>query len=98
MARDLFLVGRTVKKAAMGWSRVLMCVVPALPMGKAMNSTRPQYLLRAAMRGGVFLGLLDELSVAAEVLAKADLDDDEGALILSKEVGSRERASRTPLA
>jgi hypothetical protein len=26
-----------------GWSRVLVSVVPAWSMGKAMNSTRPQY-------------------------------------------------------
>ncbi len=33
---------------------------------------------------GVLLGLLVELSVAAEVSAKADLDDDEGALFFVK--------------
>ena len=48
--------------------------------------------------GGVLLGPLVELSVAAEVSAKADLDDDEGALFLSKEVGSVEGVSGTPLA
>jgi hypothetical protein len=31
--------------------------------------------------GGVFLGLLVELNVAAEVPAEADLDEDEGALL-----------------
>ncbi len=34
--------------------------------------------------GGVLLGLLVELSVGAEVSAKADLDDDEGALFFFK--------------
>ena len=34
--------------------------------------------------GRVFLGLLLELNVAAEVHAEADLDDDEGALFLVK--------------
>jgi hypothetical protein len=33
---------------------------------------------------GVFLGLLVELNVAAEVLAEANLDDDEGALFYVK--------------
>ena len=47
---------------------------------------------------GVFIGLLVELNVAAEVHAEADLDDDEYALFLSKEVGSGEGAYGTPLA
>jgi hypothetical protein len=51
LSRDLPTVGRTVEKAAVRCSRVLVSMVPAWPMGKAMNSTRPQYLLRAAMRG-----------------------------------------------
>ena len=38
--------------------------------------------------GGVFPGLLLVLNVAAEIPAKADLDEDEGAFFLSKEVGS----------
>jgi len=69
LARDLSTVGRTVEKAAVRCSRDLVSVVPAWSMGKAMNSTRPQYLVRAAMKGGVFLGLLVELNVAAEILA-----------------------------
>jgi len=47
---------------------------------------------------GVFLGLLVELNVATEVLAEADLDDAGVALLLSKEVGSEEGVSGTPLA
>ena len=48
---------------------------------------------------GVLLSLLVELSVAAEVSAKAELDDNEGALFFwSKEVGSGEGVSGTPLA
>ncbi len=48
--------------------------------------------------GGVLLGFLVELRVATVVSAKADLDDDEGALFLSKEIGSGEGVSMTPLA
>ena len=36
---------------AVSWSRVMVSVVPAWLMGKAMKSTLPQYLLRAAKRG-----------------------------------------------
>ncbi len=48
--------------------------------------------------GGVLLGLLVDLDVAAEVHAEADLDNDEGAFFLSKEVGSGEGVYGTPLA
>jgi len=41
MARDLSTFGRTVEKAAVRLSRVLVSVVPAWPMGKAINYTRP---------------------------------------------------------
>jgi hypothetical protein len=61
LARNLSTVGQTVEKAAVRCSRVLVSVVPAWPMGKAMNSTLPQYFLRAAMRGeyfSVFLSIL----------------------------------------
>jgi hypothetical protein len=86
LARDLCTVGRTVEKAAVRWSRVMVSVVPAWPLGKAMNSTQTQYLLSSegCDEGGVFLGLLVELTLAAEVLAKADLDDDEGAMFFVK--------------
>ena len=39
-----------------------------------------------------------ELNVAAEIPAKADLDDDKGAFSLSKEFGSGEGVYGTPLA
>jgi len=81
VARDLSTDGRTVEEAAVRWSKVLVSVVPAWPIGKATNSTRPQYFLRAAIRGGgVLLGLLVEFDVATEVPSEADLDEDEGAL------------------
>ena len=41
LARDLSTLGRTVEKAAVRWSRVLVSVIPAWPMGKAINYTRP---------------------------------------------------------
>jgi len=47
--------------------------------------------------GGVFLGILCELDVAAEVYAKANLDDDDGAVFLVEGLGSREEDSGTPL-
>ena len=51
LARELSTEGQTVEKAAVRWSRVLVSVVPAWLIGKATNSTLPQYFLRAAMRG-----------------------------------------------
>ena len=84
LSRDLSTVGRTVEKAAVRCSRVLVSVVPAWPMGKALNSTRIQYFIRVAMRGGVFRPLLVDFNVAAEVHAGADLDDDKGALFSVK--------------
>jgi hypothetical protein len=50
-AREFSTDGRTVEKAAVRWFRVLFSVVTAWPIGKATNSTLPQYLLRAMMRG-----------------------------------------------
>ncbi len=68
-ARDLLTVGRTVEKAAVMCSRVLVSVVPAWPMGKAMNSNLPHYFRRAAMRREYFSVFLVEVSVAADVSA-----------------------------
>ena len=51
LARDLSINGRTVEKAAVRWSRVLVSVVPAWPIGKATNSIRPHSFLRATIRG-----------------------------------------------
>ena len=54
LARDLSTDGRTVEKTEVRWFRVLVSVVPGWPIGKAINSTLPQYLLRAAIRGEYF--------------------------------------------
>ena len=54
LARDLSTDGRTVEKTAVMWSRVLISVVLAWSIGKATNSTRPHYSMRAAMRGVYF--------------------------------------------
>ncbi len=43
-----------MERAAVRWLRVLLSVMPACSMGMAMNSTLPQYFLRAAMRGEYF--------------------------------------------
>ena len=51
LARNLSTNGRTAEKAEVRWSRVLVSVVPAWPIGKAISSTLPHYLLRVAMRG-----------------------------------------------
>ena len=45
---------RTVENAVVRWSRVLVSVVPACPMGMAKNFTLPRYCLRAATRGEYF--------------------------------------------
>jgi hypothetical protein len=55
-----------VEKAAVSWSRVLVSVVLAWPMGKAMSSNIPS---EGCNEGGVFIGLLVEINVAAEVHA-----------------------------
>jgi len=70
LARGLSTVGQTVEKVAVRWSRVLVSVVPAWPMGKAMTSTRLQYLLRAAMRGEYFLVFLSNLTSQPRFLKK----------------------------
>jgi len=47
-------LGRTVEKAAVRWSRVLVSVVPACPMGMATNSILSQYFLSAVTRKQYF--------------------------------------------
>jgi len=75
--------GRKVEEAAVRGPRVVVSVVQACPIGKAMYSTLPRYFLRTAIRGGgVFFGLLHELDFATEVSAKAYLDDNYGAVFL----------------
>ena len=66
LARDLSTVGRTVEKAAVRCSRAIVSVVPAWPMGEAMNSTRARNFRRPAMRGIIFLFFLD-FDVAVKV-------------------------------
>jgi len=44
LPHDLSIDGRTVKKAAVRWSRVLVSVVPVWPIGKATDSTLPSIL------------------------------------------------------
>jgi hypothetical protein len=54
LARDVSTDGRTVDKAAVRLFRVMVSVVPTCLIGKAINSTLPQYLPRAAIRGKYF--------------------------------------------
>ncbi len=74
----LLHAGAAVEKAAVRWLRVLVSVMPVCPT----NSTFPKYFWRAAIGGGVLLGLLRELHVSSDVYAKANLDDDNGATFL----------------
>ena len=62
LVRDLSTVGRTAEKVVVRFSRVLVSVVPTQPMGKAMNSTSPQYFLRDEMRGEYFSIFLSNLT------------------------------------
>ena len=62
-------------------------------MGMHTNSTRPQYLRRSVCRG-VFFGLLSVFVMAAEVLAEADFDEDEGGVFLVEGVNVRGRVGR----
>jgi len=41
LAREFSTLDRTVEKEAVRWSNVLVSVVPAWPMGKAMNTPVP---------------------------------------------------------
>jgi len=47
----------------------------------ATNSTRPQYCLKAATRGGVLLDLLRVFLVASDVTEEPNLYEDEGACL-----------------
>ncbi len=68
---DLSVIGRTVEKAVVSLFRVLVSVVPAWPTGKAMNSTLPQYLLRAATRGAYFEVFSSSFSTQPRSLQKS---------------------------
>jgi hypothetical protein len=70
-----------VEKAAVRWSRVLASVVPAWPIGKATNSTRPRCFLKTEMKGEYFL-LFRDIIVAVEGSEKCDLDEDRGGFLL----------------
>ena len=98
LARDLSTDGRTVEKAAVRWSSVLVSVVPAWPIGKATNSTRPQYFVRAAMREEYFSVFLLCLMSQPRSLHKQISTRMRVHCFLLKEVGSGEEVSGTPLA
>ena len=98
MARALSTEGRTVEKAAVRWSRVLVSVVPAWPLGKATNSTRPQYFLRTAIRGEHFSVFSSSLMSQPRSLQKPISTRMRVHYILLKEVGSGEGVFGTPLA
>ncbi len=70
LIRDLSTKGRTVEKAAVRWSRVLVSAVPAWPIEKATNSTLAQYLLTAATRGEYFSVFLSNLMSQPRSLQK----------------------------
>ena len=98
LARDLSTDGRTVEKAAVRWSRVQVSVVLAWPIGKAINFTLPQYLLRSAMRGEYFSVFLLNLVSQPRSMKKLISTMMRVHFFLSKDVGSGEGVSGTPLA
>ena len=98
LARDLSTDGRTGEKAAVRWSRVLVSGVPAWLIGKATNSTLPEYFLRAAMRGEYFSVFLSNLTSHQRSLQKPISTRMSVHCFLSKEVGPGEGVSGTPLA
>jgi hypothetical protein len=59
-------------------------VVPAWPMG--MQMTRPQYCRRAQRRGWYFSVFLASLPWQPRSQKKADLEEDEGAVLAVEEV------------
>ena len=70
LSRDLSTFGWTVEKAAVSLSRALVSVVPWWPMGKAINSTCLQYLMRAAKRGEYFSVFFSNLMSQPKSLQK----------------------------
>ena len=90
--------GRTAEKEAVGLLRVDVSIVPACPIGKAINSILPQYFLRASMRGeylsvyfASLMSLPKSLQKPISIMATAHC-------FLVKEVGSEEEKSGTPQA
>jgi len=98
LVRVLSTFGRTVEKVAVKWYRVLVSVVPAWPMRKAMNFIRPKCLLRATVRGEYFWVFFSILMSQPRSLQKPISTMMRVHCFLSKELGSGEGAFRTPLA
>ncbi len=98
LARDLSTLGRPVEKATVRWSRVLVSVVPEWPMGKAMSSTRRHYLLGAAIRGEHFSVFFSILMPQPRFLQNPTFTMMRVHCFLSKDAGSGEGESGTPLA
>ena len=94
---DLPVIGRTVEKAVVSWSRVLVSNVPVWPIEKAMSSTLPQYLLRAAIREAYFEVFSSSFSTQPKSVQKPISMMMSVHCFLSKEVGSGEGESGTPL-
>ena len=98
-ARVLSSFNWTMEKAAVCWSRVQVIVVPTWPMGRAINFTRPQYLLKAAKRRGEdFLFFFSNLMSQPRSLHTPISTMLRVHFFLSNEVGSGEGVSRTSLA
>jgi hypothetical protein len=95
---ELPVIGRTVEKAVVSWWRVLVSVIPAWPMGKAMNSTLPQYRRRASSRGAYFEVFSSSFSMHPRSLQKPISMIMSVHCFLSKEVGFGDGESGTPLA
>jgi hypothetical protein len=92
------VIGRTEEKEVVSWCKVRVRVVPAWPMGKAMNSTRPQYLLRAASKGAYFEDFSSSFSTHPKSLQKPISMMMRVHCFLSKVFGSGSGESGTPLA
>jgi len=98
LAREGSTRGRTVEKAAVRWVRVAVRVAPECPMGKTKNSTRPQCLLRAAMRGEYFLVLASILGLQPRSMHKPISTTTRVQNFLLKDDDSSCGESGTPLA
>ena len=90
LARDLSTFDRMVEKAAVRWSRVRVSVVPAWPIGKARNSTRPHYFLRAAKRGRYFSFFFSNIMSQPRSMQKPISTMMRVDFIVSMEIGSGE--------
>ena len=80
--------GQTLARAVAMSVAVSWRVVPACPI--ATHTSLPNIVVRAQSKEGmVFLGHLGEILLASEVLVKADLEDDHGAMCAVGGVGVR---------